>query len=75
MFCHLTSGGFVEVTFDHRNELRALAEAGVVKCVVTQAVDRLHVYAALQQHLHRVLTAVLAAQDQRCPAGVNKDSL
>lgn len=69
LFCRLTSGGFVEVTFDQRNKLHVLAEASVVKCIVTQAVNCLHVGAALQQHLHCILTAVLAAQNQRRPEG------
>ncbi|TNN68990.1 hypothetical protein EYF80_020851 [Liparis tanakae] len=57
------------VTFDQGNELQVLAEASVVKGIVAQAVHRLHVGAALQQHLHRVLAAVLAAQNQRRPDG------
>lgn len=69
MFCHLTSGGLVEVTFDHRNKLCVLAEASVVKCIVTKAVNCLHVNATLQQHLHCVLTAILTTQNQRCPEG------
>lgn len=68
----LTSGGFVEVTFDQGDELGVLVEASVVQRVLTQAVHGLHVAAALQQHLHGVLAAKLAAQDQRRPEGVNK---
>lgn len=37
---------------------------------MAEVVHRLHVAAALQQHLHRVLTAVLTAQNQRRPGGV-----
>ena len=69
VFFPSTSGGFVEVTFDHCNKLLVLAEACVVKRVVTQAVDHLHVSATFQQHLHRVLAAVLTAQNQRRPEG------
>lgn len=68
----LTSGGFVHVTFDHRNKLRVLAEASIVKCIMTQAVNSLHVNAALQQHLHRILTAILTAQNQCRPEEHNQ---
>lgn len=61
---YCTSGDFVQVTFDETNHLRVFAEAGVVKGVMTQAVDRLHVTSTFQEHVHGVLTAVLAAQDQ-----------
>lgn len=70
MSCSLTSVGFVDVTFDHRDELLVLVEASVVMCVVTQAVHSLHIGAALQQHLHCILTAELTAEDQRSPEGV-----
>lgn len=74
-FGQLTSGGFVEETFDHGNKLQVLAEASVVKGIVAQAVHRLHVGAALQQHLHCVLAAVLAAQNQRRPDGGRNKTL
>lgn len=64
-----TSVGFVQVTFDHGNNLWVLAVASVVISVVAEVVHCLHVAAALQQDLHRVLAAVLAAQNQRCPEG------
>lgn len=72
MVTGLTSGDFVQVTFDHRNKLRVLAEASVVKGIMTQAVNSLHIDAALQQHLHRILTAVLTAQNQCCPEEDNQ---
>ena len=74
LFYYLTSGGFFDVTFDHRKKLWVLAEASVVKCIVTQAINRLHVNAALQQHFHCILTAILTAQNQRCPEGVKREN-
>lgn len=70
-----TSGGFVDVTFDHGDQLRVLAEASVVEGVMAQTVHGLHVGAAFQQHLHRVLAAVFTAQDQRRPEEEQSDRL
>lgn len=49
--------------------------ASVVIRIMAEVVHRLHVAAALQQHLHRVLAAVLTAQNQRRPGaeGVKPD--
>lgn len=74
MFCNLTSVCFVQIAFDYRNKLRVLVEASVVKRIVAQAVNRPHISATFQQHLHCILTAKLAAQNKRCPEGVIQDS-
>lgn len=64
-----TSVGFFQVTLDHGDHLRVLAVASVVIGVMAKVVHRLDVAAALQQNLHRVLAAVLTAQNQRRPEG------
>lgn len=44
----LTSVGLLKVTFDHCSELWLVAEASVVKCIVTHVVDCFHISAGLQ---------------------------
>lgn len=63
----LTSGDFVQVGFDSCNQVWVLAEASVMKCIMAQTVDGLDIGAALQQHLHGVLAAILAAKNQSRP--------
>lgn len=43
----LTSGHFLQVCFDHSNELWVLAEASVMKRIVAQSVNSLNIGAAL----------------------------
>lgn len=56
-----TSVGFVQVTFDYGDNLCVLAVASVVIGVMAKVVHCLDVTAAVQQHLYRIFTAVLAA--------------
>lgn len=63
----------VQVTFNYCNKLWVLVEASVVKCVMTQVVNSINISAALQQHLHCILTAILTAQNERCPEETKKE--
>lgn len=44
-FAGLTSGDFLQMCFDHSNELWVLAEASVMKCIMTQSVNSLDISA------------------------------
>lgn len=43
----LTSGNFLQMCFDHSNELWVLVEASVMKRIMAQSVDSLNISAAL----------------------------
>lgn len=63
----------VQVAFNYCNKHWVLVEASVVKCVMTQVVNSINISAALQQHLHCILTAILTAQNERCPEETKKE--